>query len=144
MMRAAARSRRGARGVTLIELMIVVVVVGILAALAYPNYRQHVQRSKRVEAMSALLRIATEQERYYLNNNTYTADLQDLGFDNSAFTTDSGTYRVTVTGADANTYTAQAEYLVGDDEAGKCELFTIDATGRKGSSPNTDCWASTQ
>ena len=138
-----ANSRR-TRGVTLIELMIVVVVVAILAAIAYPNYRNHVQRAKRVEAMSALLRIATEQERYYLNQNTYTTDLQDLGFGSSPFTTDSGTYRVTVTAADANTYEAEAEYLVGDDEAGKCEFFTIDATGNRGSSPNADCWTGTQ
>lgn len=108
------------RGVTLLELMIVVVIVGILASIAYPSYRQHVQRAKRTEAMSALLRIATEQERFYLNNNTYTANLEELGFADDPFTTDTGTYQVDVPVADANTYTATATYQIADEEAAKC------------------------
>jgi type IV pilus assembly protein PilE len=132
------------RGVTLLELMIVVVIIGILAAIAYPSYRQHVQRAKRTEAMSALLRIATEQERFYLNNNTYAGDLTDLGFDNDPFTTESGTYQVDITAADANSYTAQADYQIDDEEEAKCNLFTIEADGDKGSGPKTDCWTSTQ
>ena len=139
-----ASSRRHARGITLIELMIVVVIVGILAAIAYPSYRQYVQRAKRTEAMSALLRIATEQERFYLNNNAYAPDLTGLGFDNATFTTDSGTYQVSITAADATSYTAQADYQLADEEEDKCNLFTIDATGDKGSGPRTDCWTSTQ
>jgi type IV pilus assembly protein PilE len=132
------------RGVTLLELMIVVVIVGILAAIAYPSYRQHVQRAKRSEAMSTLLRIATEQERFYLNSNTYTADLTELGFDNDPFTTATGTYEVDITFADANTYTAQADYQLSDEEEAKCNLFTIDAIGAKGSDPKLDCWTSTR
>lgn len=137
--------RRYLRGVTLLELLIVVVIVGILAAIAYPNYRQYVQRSKRNEAMSALLQIATNQERYYLNSNTYTTDLKILGFpDAASYTTGTGTYVVGVTSADANTYTAVATYQNSDEEAAKCKTFTIDATGTKTSSPHTDCWTSTR
>ncbi|HEX2139287.1 MAG TPA: type IV pilin protein [Woeseiaceae bacterium] len=138
------RFPRAIRGVTLLELMIVVVIIGILAAIAYPNYRQHVQRAKRTEAMSALLRIATEQERFYLNNNTYAGDLTGLGFDNATFTTETGTYLVSITAADANSYTAQAAYQIADAEAAKCNRFTINARGDKGSSPKNDCWTSTR
>ena len=67
--------RRNMRGITLIELMIVVVIVGILAAIAYPNYQEFTSRAKRNEARAALLRLATNQERFYLNNNTFTADM---------------------------------------------------------------------
>lgn len=136
--------RRHMRGVTLLELMIVVVIVAILATIAYPSYRQHVQRAKRIEAMSTLLHIATEQERYYLNNNIYATDLTGLGFNNATFTTESGTYQVSITSADANTYTAEADYQLTDEEAGKCNSFTIQASGEKGSAPNTDCWTSTR
>jgi type IV pilus assembly protein PilE len=62
------------RGVTLIELMIVVVVVSILAAVAFPNYREYAARAKRNEARAALLQLATNQERFYLNNNTFSAE----------------------------------------------------------------------
>lgn len=136
-------SRRRTRGITLIELMIVVVIVGILAAIAYPSYRQYVQRAKRTEAMSALLQVATNQERVYLNTNSYTSDMTDLGFGSDPYITETGTYRVDVVG-DPDTYTATATYLVGDDEAGKCLTFTITAVGAKTSAPNADCWTTAQ
>ena len=51
--------------------MAVVVVIGILSIVALPSYRQYVLRAQRTEAKSALLRLATNQERYYLGNRTY-------------------------------------------------------------------------
>ena len=144
-MRRKAVVRKHMRGVTLIELLIVVVIVSILAAVAYPNYRQYVQKAKRNEAKAALLQIATNQERHYLNNNTYTTDMTLLGFAAAGnVLTDSGTYEIDVTAADANSYTAQAIYQLADEEADKCANFGIDATGAKTSGPRTDCWSSTQ
>ena len=136
--------RRYMRGVTLMELMIVVVIIGILAAIAYPNYREFVARSKRTEARAALLKIATNQERHYLQNNTFTSDLTDLGFGTDPYTTDSGTYSVRVTAADANNFTAEADYIPSDGEESKCNLFTIDGRGQKTSDPDTNCWSRTR
>ncbi len=133
--------RKHMRGVTLMELMIVVVIVGILAALAYPSYRQYVQRSKRTEAMSALLQIATEQERFYLDSNTYTNNMTDLGFNADPYTTPSGTYSVDIIGADANGYTATANYNLDDEEKAKCGSFSLDATGARSSTGTADCWS---
>jgi len=136
--------RRFMRGVTLMELMIVVVIIGILAALSYPNYREFVARAKRTEARAALLKIATNQEKYYLQNNTFTSDLTVLGFDTDPYTTDSGTYSVRITAADASNFTAEADYIPVDGEAGKCNLFSIDGRGQKTSDPDTDCWTRTR
>jgi type IV pilus assembly protein PilE len=138
--------RKSMRGVTLMELLIVVVIIGILAAIAYPNYRQYAARAKRNEARAALLQIATNQERFYMQNNTYTTDLTALGFATSpVFTTETGSYNVSVLpGADSNSYTAQAIYNNADAEAGKCSLFTINAQGAKGSGPMVDCWTRTR
>lgn len=136
---------RKTRGVTLIELLIVVVIVAILAAVAYPNYRAYVQKSKRNEAKAALLQIATNQERHYLNNSAYTMNMELLGFGaGSGVLTDTGTYLVDVTAADAGSYRAQAVYQLADDEAAKCQIFTIDEEGNKGSAPEPDCWTRTQ
>jgi type IV pilus assembly protein PilE len=132
-------------GVTLIELLIVVVIVAILAAVAYPNYRAYVQKSKRNEAKAALLQIATNQERHYLNNHEFTPDMRLLGFDEEGdVKTASGTYEVDVTFADSTRYSATATYQLDDDEKAKCETFSIDETNDKASAPLGDCWTRTQ
>lgn len=136
--------RRYMRGVTLLELMIVVVIVGILAAIAYPNYREFTARAKRNEAKAALLKIATNQERFYLQNNVFTTDLTQLGFASSPYTTDTGTYVVTIGAADASNYSATALYQLADAEADKCMTFGIDGRGIKSSAPYTDCWSRTR
>ncbi len=139
-----ARMRRSMQGITLMELLIVVVVVGILATIAYPNYREFAARAKRTEARAALLKIATNQERFYLQNNTFTTDLTVLGFSADPYTTDSQSYRVRVTSADASNFTAEADYILNDNEATKCDIFRIDGRGQKSSSPDADCWQRTR
>lgn len=137
--------RQKIRGVTLMELMIVVVIVGILAALAYPNYRQYAARAKRNEARAALLQIATLQERFYLQNNTYTTDMTELGFPvASNFLSDTKSYIIDVTSANANNFAAIATYQNNDEEKSKCWHFTIDGTATKTSDPETDCWVKTR
>jgi type IV pilus assembly protein PilE len=127
------------------ELMIVVVILGIMATLAYPNYRDFVSRAKRTEAKSMLLQVSTMQERFYLQNNSYTQDLTALGFANTPNqVSDSGSYQLTVTAADANNFTAVAVYLIADNEAGKCLTFQIDGRGAKTSLPLADCWTRTR
>ena len=133
------------RGMSLIELMIVVVVVGILAAIAYPNYREFAARATRNEAKAALLKAATNQERFYLQNNQFSSDLNQLGFSASPYTTDTGSYVISVAAPNpAAHFTVTATYQRTDAESNKCGVFTIDALGEKTSSPATDCWARTR
>lgn len=135
---------RHMRGVTLLELMIITVIIGILASIAYPNYREFVARAKRNEAKSALLQVAQNQERFYLQNNTYTLDMTQLGFTNDPFITDTESYSVRVTTADANDFTAVATYRKTDAEADKCQTFNIDGRGGKTSLPDDNCWVRTR
>ena len=132
--------RKYVRGVTLLELMIVTIIIGIMAVIAYPNYRQYAARAKRTEAKAMLLEIAQNQERFYLQNNTY-GDAAALGYPKVS---DSGSYTVTITAADANDFSATATYLNGDEEASKCSTFTIDGRGNKTSTPYSDCWSRTR
>jgi type IV pilus assembly protein PilE len=76
------------RGFTLIELVIAMLIAATLAAIAIPSYSNYVRKSRRVEARSALLDMASLQERYFSTQNAYSAAPSDLGF--------SGTYPVTV------------------------------------------------
>ena len=138
-------SRRYMGGVTLIELMIVVVIISLLAAISYPSYREFAARAKRNEAKAALLQIATNQERTYLQNNTFTTNLQALGFMTTpVFTTDTGSYDITITAADAGNFTATATYKLGGAEAAKCNVFSIDGRGVKTSLPDLNCWTRTR
>ncbi|MDJ0712275.1 MAG: type IV pilin protein [Woeseiaceae bacterium] len=136
------------RGITLIELMIVVVVVSILAAVAYPNYQEFVARAKRNEAKAALLQLATNQERFYLNNNRFTADVTLLGFASNdggdTSITENEYYTIDVTAANASNFTATATYRFGAPESDRCRVFTIDGRGDKTSTPFTDCWTRTR
>lgn len=66
------------RGFTLIELMIVVAIVGILAAVVMPGYRNYVLESQRQDTMGKLLQVAQLQERFYLNNVTYTLTMGNV------------------------------------------------------------------
>lgn len=137
--------RKYMKGVTLMELMIVVVILSILAAIGYPSYRQYVARAKRNEAKAGLLQIATLQERFYLQNNSYTTDLTRLGFTVAANApSETGTYVFNVTAANANTFSAVAAYQNTDGELGKCAAFTIDGQQNKSSTPYTDCWTNTR
>jgi type IV pilus assembly protein PilE len=144
-MNGAMKMRKKMAGVTLMELMIVVVIVGILAAIAYPNYRQYAARAKRNEAKAELLKIATLQERFYLQNNTYTADMTNLGFAAAGNnTSDTGSYNINVDAATPNDFTATATYLYADDEASVCKTFQINGSGTKTSAPDTGCWVRTR
>jgi type IV pilus assembly protein PilE len=116
---------------TLLELMAVVMVVGILGMIAIPSYRQYMTRTQRTEAKTALLQLATNQERFYLTNRTYSSDANELGF--AGAITERGLYALTITGASATGYTATATPRVGGavnmtgDTA--CATFSITATG---------------
>lgn len=131
--------RQTMRGITLIELMIVIVVLSIMVMVAYPNYQEFAARAKRNEARAALLLIATNQERHYLNNNTYTANLATLGV---PAVTETGAYNIAVTAANAVSYTARATYNLGGNEAANCPTFQITANGAKTSpdGAHADCW----
>ena len=134
------------RGITLIELMIVVLIIGFMAVIAYPNYREFAARAKRNEAKAALLQIATNQERFYLQNNSYTCQMTRLGFPvDDDFVTETGTYTVDIGTCTADNFTATAIFNVpGDPEANKCGTFQINGRNVKTSSPYTDCWTRTR
>lgn len=63
--------RNNQKGFTLIELMIVVAIIGILAAIAIPNFLNYQLKSKTAEAKVNLGAIATSQESWRAERDTY-------------------------------------------------------------------------
>jgi len=141
-------------GFTLIELMVTIAIVAILATVAVSAYTSQVQKSRRTEARTALLDLASREERYSSTNNTYTNSPANLGYTGAAFpiTVGSGYYQVSVcvasgvtapncAGANATgsvfLLTATAIGTQAKDAA--CATLTVDSTGTQGGT-NTTCW----
>jgi type IV pilus assembly protein PilE len=137
-------AKRRQHGMTLLELMAVVMVIGILGMIAIPSYRQYTMRAQRTEAKAALMRLQTNQERFYLANRTYSGDPVALGFAGSI--TERGAYALTIVGADATGYTATATPRVGGaidmTNDAQCTSFSVTATGVRTATGTTaaTCW----
>ena len=144
------RRVRRVAGITLIELMIVVVVVAILGLIAVPSYRKYTIRAHRTEAKSALLRLQTNQERWYLQHNTYTDDPEAIGFPGGL--SENGVYTLSIEPAEEGLsfgYIATAKprpeggangvTMTDDDE---CAEFSITSDGLRSAAPDPRgrCW----
>jgi type IV pilus assembly protein PilE len=141
------------RGVTLIELVVVMMIVGILAAIAIPSYRAYVIRSQRSDAKDALLALATQQEKFYLQCNIYA-----LGFaaaPNCAALNLQGTnaskngwYTLTIPVGNVTSYTILATAAAGGNQFQDVDCRTFSVTDRgirtaadSGGADNTaECW----
>jgi type IV pilus assembly protein PilE len=149
------RSRlRRPSGFTLIELVVAMVVASILVAIAIPSYSSYVLKAHRTEAKTALLDIASLEERFFSTNNTYTQTPSDLGYSGSAgtaFNVGSGYYNVLVSKVDATapttaipggtpaTYSMTATAIGSQAKDTSCATFTLDSKGNQGAT-NTSCW----
>lgn len=130
-------------GFTLIELMIVVAIIGILSAIAYPSYQSYMKKSARADAKVGLSKLADKQERFYLQNNTYTATIADL---NTSTTSEEGYYTFTITSDDLlSGFIITATAVTGKSQANDtgCTVMTLSSTSAKtpnGPAPIKDCW----
>lgn len=137
------------RGVTLIELIVVMVVLAVLSTIAVSSYRNYILRAQRTDAKNALLRIQVAEEKFFLQNNTYTANLIDpspngLNFGAGADTTPGGYYKLTIApdaAGIATSYIASAAALGGQQQdKAACLTLSINDRGARTPLENTGCW----
>jgi type IV pilus assembly protein PilE len=155
-----------ARGFSLIELMVTIVIAAILIAIAVPSYNNYVRQGRRTEAKTALLDMASLEERYFNTQNQYTLTPTDLGYSGTAGTpmiVGSGYYQILTVAPSAivgallpapgtpagtpATFTLTAVPVPGTDQVNDlaCTSFTINSAGQQsaaGADPNAsvDCW----
>ncbi len=140
-MRSIPRHRaRTSPGFTLIELVVTIVVLAILISVAVPAYTSQVRKTRRTEARTALLDLATREERYNSSTSVYSSTPADVGMAGAyPITVGSGYYQITVCVAAALPCTADAGkgstfFLTATPvgaQAGdaQCGSFTLDSTG---------------
>ncbi|HUO66362.1 MAG TPA: type IV pilin protein [Gammaproteobacteria bacterium] len=134
----------------MIELLAVVTIIAILGLIAIPSYRQYTIRAHRTEGKAALLRIATNQERFYLQNHRYSDTVDgSLGF--TTPNSENNVYALTLVTANGWTqdYTVTATPVAGGGTNGvdqtldsDCTSFSLTSAGVKtatGARPET-CW----
>ena len=128
------------RGFTLIELMIVVVIIAILSAIALPSYRDSIRKSRRTLAKTALLDLASREEKFYSLNNAY-ASAATLNFTTAIKDGSNTYYNVTVTlvtTTNPPTYTGTAT-PAGSQAVDSCGTYTVNSLGQQ-TPTTTGCW----
>ena len=138
-------------GFSLLELLIAMTVVAIVASIAIPGWRAHLMASRRTEAVSMLMQLATRQEQFRVQQQRYA------GTDELAIRPPAGLgilnvserYILTATAGDHEftaAATVNAEGTQADDS--ECWLFGIDESGQRwsesitGDISTTQCWRS--
>jgi len=149
------------RGFTLIELMVVVVIATILMIVAVPTYLTQIRQSRRTDARTAVLDLASREERFFSTNGaTYTAVAGSLGYGAFPSVVGSGYYQVNVCSpaggcdANANAPAAPSYYVTAVPTAGStqlqdltCQTFAVDSTGNQfsfdnnGNNTTATCWS---
>lgn len=139
-------------GFTLIELMIALVIVGVLVAVAVPAYTSYMQKSYRNDAKTALLDLATREEKFFSINNQYTSSATALyggttaTFPMNVQSSASSYYQLsapTVTTGSATVVPSFSASAVptNSQTTDACGTFTITSTGVTSvSGILTNCW----
>ena len=89
-------------GFTLIELLVVIIIIGILSAIALPSFLNQANKAKQSEAKTYVGSLNRAQQAYYLEEDTFAADLATLGLGIDA-ATDSYNY---VTGGTTESFSS--------------------------------------
>jgi type IV pilus assembly protein PilE len=135
-------------GFTLIEMAVTMVIVAIIAAIAIPSYSNYALQAHRTDAKTALLDLASLEERYFSVNNTYTNSPSALGYTAFPQTVGSGYYQVNQPTVTVPTTTAVATYILTATAIGNqtkdtlCTSFQVTSVGVQTSSDTTNnsCW----
>ncbi len=94
------------KGFTLIELMVVVLIIGILSSIALPQYQKAIKKTRATEAITVGKAILEAEQIYFLENQEYTSNLNQLrvripelkNFQTPTVTTSAGGVEITITG----------------------------------------------
>ena len=115
---------------TLTEILIVLCIIGILVLLALPNLMPLITKAKTTEAKLQLEHLSKLEQSYFYEHSKYTTDLTELGFIQEKLSSDGkdgkANYKIEVTAATNNTFTAKATAVADFDGDGTYNVWQID------------------
>jgi type IV pilus assembly protein PilE len=134
-------------GVTLVELMVALMVLALLASLAIPGFRHWLLRADRSDALSALLRVQVQQERFFLQHQRYArddAELQaspPLGLGFTGAQSAGGRYLLSLASESATRYLATARASGPQlQDVAACQSLSVNERGERTPSADSSCW----
>lgn len=139
-------------GITLIELVIVIIIIGIIVAIAYPSYLDTIRIGRRADALTSLLKLQIDQERWRANHIRYadqlagdqcgSAEATGLCWSNDEITQEFYRIAITESSVDGTGFVATATPRTGTDQAQDiCQLIVITQNGPDPlASSDPSCW----
>lgn len=136
------------RGFTLIELLIALTIVAILAKMASSYYINQIRESRRSYAKTALLDLASREERFMATNGYYTQSAPSLYSGGAVFpiyvpnaTPSSDPYSINVT-ATSTAFTATATINTNSNQVNDaCGNYSLDNLGTQSNTGSASgCW----
>lgn len=112
---------------TLVEMLIVLAIIGLLVLLVLPNFTGVVNKARSTEAKLQLKFVYDLQKTQQLVDNTYSKDLEEIGFIQEKLVTEGGeaVYRIEVSEATNNTFVAKAIAVQDFDGDGVFNVWEI-------------------
>ncbi|WP_090604206.1 prepilin-type N-terminal cleavage/methylation domain-containing protein [Parapedobacter koreensis] len=120
--------RRKLRAFSLTEVLVVLVIIGIIILLALPNLMPLITKAKSTEAKGQLQHVYTLQKNQFYERSTYSANLEDIGFEQEKLVSDGGqaNYRVEMVHAGTGDFVARATAVVDFNGNGVYNVWEID------------------
>lgn len=112
---------------TLPELLMVLTIIGILVLLALPRLMPLIAKTKSVEAQLQLNYVHTLERSYYFLHSRYSADLEEIGFEQEKLVSEEGhaNYLIEIISADQASFVARATAVDDFDGDGVLNVWEI-------------------
>jgi type IV pilus assembly protein PilE len=119
-------------GFSLTEVLVVIVIIGILILLAMPKFTSVITKAKTTEAKTMLKHLQVLEKTFYYENDRYSSDLNEIGFEQVNLITDGGEarYKIEVVKASGEEFVARATAVVDFDKDGQFNVWEVDQTGK--------------
>jgi type IV pilus assembly protein PilE len=119
-------------GFSMTELLVVLVIIGVLVLLALPRLMPVVTKAKTTEAKLNLKQVYMLQKSYKFENDKYSADLNQIGFEQEKLVSEGGAarYKIEMVESELNSFRAIATATVDFDNDGTFNVWEVNQDGQ--------------